>query len=222
MGGEVCVCAGEVTFAPDLFDGYHYTTSARDRDLTVPSNGKIKCGFGEDGFGRERPLRDPRRGTPNHCWCTPTRVLDFLKDEKFADREECSREATDEFEDYKGRSGGFRGRRLTKSKILSYTPWALVKVTPPSEYDQFAPPSPAPLPQLACAYEYGVPEASFQDYTDYGFDKAENIVKEWGAGSTKPCWVRGLKAVIDGRACAVAMQPPGALSELRGADEAGL
>lgn len=233
--GEMCDCIGEVSYMPELFDGSMYTLGVGDKDLTVTSSGKVKCGFDQG-----RSLRDPKPGWIKHCWCTPARMLSLLGNQTFADKRECAREATAEFEAYEQYGGGAHTasdgdvdvRRLTTSdtrrrRTFSYTPWALVKVTPPASEDQFAPPSPAPVPQVACAYEYGVPEASYKDYTTDGpygdgVYTADALVRKWGATPSRECWVRDIQSVSDGRACAVAMKPPGTLIELRASREAFL
>eukprot|EP00747_Dinoflagellata_sp_TGD_P147001 gnl/TRDRNA2_/TRDRNA2_176751_c0_seq1.p1 gnl/TRDRNA2_/TRDRNA2_176751_c0~~gnl/TRDRNA2_/TRDRNA2_176751_c0_seq1.p1 ORF type:complete len:430 (-),score=39.07 gnl/TRDRNA2_/TRDRNA2_176751_c0_seq1:102-1391(-) len=131
-----------------------------------------------------------------------------------------------------------RVRRLTqhssprRRRTYEYFPWAFVEL-PPRDKDSFGnegsfdagdESKPASGPQFACAYPYGVPLASTDEYTSDGTYSGdvwtvEDIVKGWGKPSERPCWVRSVGSAAEhGQQCAVAMDAPGTLEEHRRSD----
>ena len=105
-------------------------------------------------------------------------------------------------------------RRLTtdsrRRRTYRYTPWALVTVDDPKAKAEES---------VACAYEYGVPQASGEFYRGsgaYGSEvwDAEGVAMGWGNESTRACWVRTQgESGQEGEYCSVSMLVPGTLKK---------
>ncbi|CAE7681972.1 SIAE, partial [Symbiodinium sp. CCMP2456] len=95
--GEVCRCNGEITYAPELFDGYVYTVPSAENAYKVASSSTHKCGTDQSG----KPYAvDPAPWHVKHCWCTPQGILDILKahDASTLHKKECSEAANFDFD----------------------------------------------------------------------------------------------------------------------------
>ena len=95
--GDTCHCDGEITYAPELFDGFVYTVPSAERSYKVVSNGAWHCGTDQNGD----PFRtDPAPWRVKHCWCTPNGILEILKkhDDSSLHKKECSEAANFDFE----------------------------------------------------------------------------------------------------------------------------
>eukprot|EP00931_Biecheleriopsis_adriatica_P056460 TRINITY_DN33451_c0_g1_i1.p1 TRINITY_DN33451_c0_g1~~TRINITY_DN33451_c0_g1_i1.p1 ORF type:complete len:421 (+),score=53.46 TRINITY_DN33451_c0_g1_i1:45-1307(+) len=245
--GDMCNCTGQVTYATELFNGERYTyTAAQSREFSSEAHGLVQCGL--DGNGRK--FRDPAPGRTKHCWCSPEELLELIGTDSTLNKEHCAAQSTASFDrtpeppnqigrrmdslEANDSSDGSANldagtaqekeadvRHLTSSprrrRTYSYAPWALVKV--PLPHDSFS--SGDASSRLACAYEHGVPKASYGDFeSDGAYSGAvwqvEDVVKKWGKHSHRQCWVRteGRNA-REGAECAVAMERPGALEEKR-------
>lgn len=235
-----CSCVGEVLYAPDLFDGVRYTLDDTNEEFKVAAHGKVKCGYDQMG----KRMRDPKPGYTKHCWCTPQGMLDILRAHNVStlSKSKCADDANTDLKrvgeslknDHdEGEQDNTNGRNFSSSgrrrRTFSYTPWALVEVSPPPKdvFDRRAllgpnrESSPTLGPRLRCAYEYGAPRESYQDYEGdgpYSGDtwKVEKIATDWGHEPERACWVRttGL-AAENGDECAVAMHPLGSLEKKR-------
>ena len=243
----MCRCNGEITYAPELFDGLVYTVPVAERAYKVVSSGTWKCGTDQNG----KPFEiDPAPWHIKHCWCSPQGILDILKqhDASSLHKKECSEAANFDFdqggarrlrqyftedddaldesdaedvEDDSSDSEPAKLRRLShdsrRRRTYTYTPWALVSVPSESTFSSFDSGS-DDARQISCAYEFGVPAASAQLYHSdgpYSGDvwKVEDIAKQWGNVSTRPCWVRSRGESGERlAACAVALLKPGSLA----------
>mmetsp|Transcript_1143 Transcript_1143/g.2915 ORF Transcript_1143/g.2915 Transcript_1143/m.2915 type:complete len:405 (-) Transcript_1143:75-1289(-) len=226
---ETCHCNGEITYAPELFDGAVYTVPSAEQTYKVTASGSWKCGTDQSG----KPFAvDPAPWHVKHCWCTPHGILQIIKehDESNLHKKECSEAVTFDFnaprslgeddestwEEPEETQEIPEGRRLHDSRrrrTLKYTPWALVSVPSGSNL--------APRKkQIACAYEYGVPMGPSEMYHSdgpYSGDvwKVEEVAKKWGNHSSRTCWVRSHgEAGQSLEDCAVALVKPGTLEAI--------
>eukprot|EP00439_Symbiodinium_sp_Y106_P040009 s2138_g4.t2 len=95
--GELCRCNGEITYAPELFDGYVYTVPSAEMSYKVASSSTWKCGTDQSG----KPYAmDPAPWHVKHCWCTPQGILDILKkhDASTLHKKECSEAVNFDFD----------------------------------------------------------------------------------------------------------------------------
>ena len=142
--GDMCDCRGEITFAPELFNGEVYTIPEAERGYKVVSNGQWRCGTDQSG----QPYQvDPAQWRDKHCWCTPQGILDVVKQHEppYLQKKECSEMVLTDF-------NSATQRRLTVSDKyrFRYAPWALVVVSSNQGFDGFPAFDPS---QLRCAYE---------------------------------------------------------------------
>ncbi|CAE7210234.1 Nudt22 [Symbiodinium sp. CCMP2456] len=223
---DVCHCNGEITYAPELFDGQIYTVPEAERAYKVVSSGPWKCGTDQN---REPYAVDPAPWHVKHCWCTPAEILAILKKHggQALHKKECSEAANFDFDAAKRRLQREQGddleaepRLLASSRrrrTYSYTPWALVSVPTMQDLDFGGPSS---KQRLTCAYEYGVPAASSANYRSdgaYSGDvwKVEDVATQWGNKTSRPCWVRAAGEAGESlQTCAVALKEPGTLQEV--------
>ncbi|CAJ1462407.1 unnamed protein product [Effrenium voratum] len=228
--GEMCSCKGEITYSAELFDGYVYTVPSAEMTYKVSSDGTWKCGTDQEG----RPFAvDPAPWRVKHCWCTPDDIQAILKPYGTSlHKKECSETTNFDFESVrrlqvqrrlftKMRERLAAKRQLATSarrrRTYRYTPWALVTIDKDS-WDTEAEPK-----SIACAYEYGVPQASGMFYSGDGAYSgdvwaAEGVAKDWGVQPSRTCWIRTAGS-SRGESCAVAMVMPGEMKEKA---EAGL
>lgn len=233
---EMCNCTGEITYSPELFDGYVYTVPAAEQAYKVRSDGLWKCGTDQMGL----PYKvDPAPWHIKHCWCTPDGIQTILEPygSQNLHKKECSESSNFDFEEANTRrlrrlAATQRARRLMqrikerldhasnrqlhnsrRRRTYRYTPWALVTVEDDA-LDYFSSSNNKPI---SCAYEYGVPQASGQFYHgdgpySGGVWKAENVALKWGKDPVRPCWVR-TQGESAGGYCSLALQVPGTLKE---------
>ncbi|CAE7253754.1 Nudt22 [Symbiodinium pilosum] len=231
---DMCSCTGEITYAPELFDGEVYTVPSAERAYKVTSSGAHRCGTDQSG----QPYAvDPAPWHIKHCWCTPEGILNILKQHHGTSlhKKECSQSANFDFANVPRRLQSEEGadslegeeaepRLLASSRrrrTYSYTPWALVSVSKTENLDfgYGADPSSSHR-QLSCAYEYGVPIASSTNYHSdgsYAGDvwKAEDVAKQWGNKTSRTCWVRTTGEAGESlQMCAIALKEPGTLKEV--------
>ncbi|CAE7836651.1 Nudt22 [Symbiodinium microadriaticum] len=223
---DVCHCNGEITYAPELFDGQIYTVPEADRAYKVVSSGPWKCGTDQNG---EPYAVDPAPWHVKHCWCTPAEILAILKKHggQALHKKECAEAANFDFDAAKRRLQREPGEDLEaeprllassrRRRTFSYTPWALVSVPTTQDLDFGDAPSNR---QLTCAYEFGVPAASSANYQSDGTYSGdvwlvEDVAKEWGNKTSRPCWVRAAGEAGESlQTCAVALLEPGILQEV--------
>ncbi|CAE7224897.1 Nudt22 [Symbiodinium natans] len=235
---EMCTCNGEITYAPELFDGEIYTVPEAERAYKVVSNGTWRCGTDQSG----QPFAvDPAPWHIKHCWCTPAEILGIVKKHggQSLHKKECSEAANFDFEnsqlsqrrlqseegeeeqDEEGGEGGEAPERLLHSsrrrRTYSYTPWALVSVSKNEDLDFGYGDGGSASKHLSCAYEYGIPAASSANYRSDGSYSgdvwiAEGVAQEWGNHSSRTCWVRTTGEAGERlQTCAVALEKPGTL-----------
>lgn len=148
---EMCNCTGEITYSPELFDGYVYTVPAAEQAYKVRSDGLWKCGTDQMGL----PYKvDPAPWHIKHCWCTPDGIQTILEPygSQNLHKKECSESSNFDFEEANTRrlrrlAATQRARRLMqrikerldhasnrqlhdsrRRRTYRYTPWALVTV----------------------------------------------------------------------------------------------
>jgi len=246
--GELCSCTGQVTYATKLFNGHQYTYNTDEhREFSVTAaQGFVTCGNNTAG----QKLRDPAPGKKKNCWCTPEQVLALFGPNSRLHRQKCTAQSTAAFaaatssspeqsvrhmsakgnlsveEDAASRAGDHgQGKEVDARRLVvqhrpkfAFTPWALVNVTLPD--DGFLAQDSS---RLVCAYEYGVPEASFFDYqgsvgllSGAAALRAEKVLEDWGSRSRQDCWVRiAGSSDMEDVGCTVAMDMPGTLTEKR-------
>jgi len=233
--GDMCNCTGEITYSPELFDGYVYTVPEAEQAYKVKSDGMWKCGTDQSGVQYKV---DPAPWHVKHCFCTPDGIQKILNPygAENLHKKECSENANFDFEELPRRLSDMtlttkdatqRARRLfqrlkqgspkaalrqlhnsRRRRTYRYTPWALVTVE--DSFDSETKP-------ISCAYEFGVPQASGQIHQGDGPYKgdvwdAENVALDWGRDPVRPCWVRAQGQSASGF-CALAMIAPGRLQE---------
>jgi len=234
--GDMCNCTGEITYSPELFDGYVYTVPEAEQAYKVMSNGMWKCGTDQSGVQYKV---DPAPWHVKHCFCTPDGIQEILRPygAEHLHKKECSENVNFDFESkarrlreatlYRARSLLQRARTrlhqpseprqlhsVRRRRTYRYTPWALVTVESSSE-DSFDLQTKS---HIRCAYEYGVPQASGQFYSgdgpyDGGVWDAENVALAWGKDPLRDCWVRTQSQSVNGGFCGLSMVIPGTLKE---------
>mmetsp|Transcript_61648 Transcript_61648/g.144554 ORF Transcript_61648/g.144554 Transcript_61648/m.144554 type:complete len:429 (+) Transcript_61648:38-1324(+) len=248
---ETCNCSGEITYAPELFDGEIYTVPEVERAYKVISHGPWLCGTNQSGKPYEI---DPAPWHVKHCWCTPDGILEILKRNSAAGihKKECAETANFDFwrpsqgrllqseegnrqeetledegageeEDEDDEEGSTPARKLRDSRrrrTFSYTPWAVVSIS--GQDAEFSDEMKLSSKHVSCAYEYGLPSMSSNFYKSdgpYSGDvwRAEDVAKQWGNVSSRPCWVRAQGESGERlAACAVALEQPTELKKAIG------
>lgn len=166
-------------------------------------------------------------GTLHQAGCAEKATLDYT-DEVDARGKLITRRLQLEEDDDVSEGQSPRPRKLASSprrrRTLAYTPWALVEVALPADQDEFSSGFGKTFqPQLTCAYQFGVPMASYGlyhsdgAYASFGDTwEVEGLTKQWGSSSTRKCWVRTVgRSSEDGAPCAVAMVSPESASEFK-------
>lgn len=181
---QPCICNGEISYGPVLFDGYRYQGPVNNSVYSNASAGHL-CGVDQHG----QQLPDPAPKQRKFCWCTPRRLQRFTTAAGYvapgcvdaADRRSFAKSATVESE----------------VVMKRYTPWALVREEQSSS--------------IACAYEFGIPRPS-TDLMEQKAQQAQLLVHHWATDPRRrPCWIRRPRE--DGRSppCSIALEPPGML-----------
>ena len=175
----MCNCTGEITYSPELFNGYVYKVPEAEQSYKVMSNGMWKCGTDQSGVQYKV---DPAPWRVKHRFCTPHGIQEILRPygAEHLHKKECSENVNFDFES--------KGVRRLKS-IYVYTPRALVTV---EDEDSFG----NRTKHIRCAYEDGVPQVSSEfnfgggPYRGGAVWDAEIVALAWGKDPLRDCWVR--------------------------------
>lgn len=211
--GEGCLCDGEVLYAPEAFNGVEFVYQDVVSEYRLQSYGdNLVCGTDSMGVAF---LKDPAPNKRKHCWCTPRKLMNLVNEKYIlgSGKEECTREANVDFalaDDIAGQRVDPKARRLTKSPMLTYTPWALVSLGTDSSAQKSA--GGQPIGSVACAFAKGATLASYGDFRSEGTSaakQAEAMASSWR--QTNKCWVHKT-----GRSsgCAVSMALPAASAQV--------
>lgn len=181
---QPCICNGEITYGPVLFDGYRYHGPVNN---SVYSNGSAGHLCGVDQHGQQLP--DPAPKQPKFCWCTPRFLQRFASPiapgcVDAADVASFAKSATVE---------SLTGKR--------FTPWALVREEHSSSI------------ACAYEFGIPRPSTDFFETSggqmEQKAQQAQLLVQHWAKDPKRPCWIR---RPSEGRSpCSIALEAPGQL-----------